>query len=1273
MQLNNWKIFDKSGSQLNQFADSHINLSFTSKTGKNAEGYLVSDVSGNIVNSVMTNNGFLYTSDTSVHYNTIYDNTLIDITDKVDLDFVDVSIFNPDPQNVSGIAGLSNIDISTLFNYPSALYGAAMFLEPTSINIVETEHIYILEEIDGSLYSPYDPSISYLSVQMVGDDDEIKLFTVDEDQNNIIWADELLYDISGKTQDVPLTVNVGFRAEEEGVFERKMIISAVLDDDTYYTLGEISINAEGIGEDERFRTLLGNFGLPDPKDFPKLFKEADINEDYPDYKIVNPKSKQMILDHAQIMPFIGTYKALVNAIKWLGYDDIYVREWFKNVQEDKKLSLIIPYDAKDRSKTLLAFSPEERKVLKKLNQLSLNYCITADTGEVDEWGTPITKNCYEYNIDEVFIKLLSLKTWLEKNIIGVNARITDITGEGIYYERYINQIYSTDNEGFNYSQHQSLTPITLPNNTELTYGEASINFSLLELQKTEIGDLNVTFGDLITYIWDPSDPSTTLSPDDPSYLANPTNYLAMGPTFENPLIGVNDVQWKVSLEKQDSGVVTNEYVTNPLWIYDNEIKYLNILDSSSIFFDASTDLTIILEKAYLRDPIIDPWEDSKLYAIYPNTDIRIAQYSTKTIYNAGEYSIVQGTGTVIKGNDEENYSASELFPYAFTVDESVTIETTSYTKITSPYVDGYVMENLTNGDLTYFDNYVYFFPDSSALLQYALDTNYNVPLLTMRNFVTTDEYDNRVSLTLDKDYVLDILDGKIFMDANSSPAVNTYINFNYDTSLYEQMITMNVEYLSPRMPLQVIDPSIYYWADPSGLSGGTDPSTVAIDNSIYTMHVNHIGDYAVEVFGYDGYNTMFGSRAKTDHNVWIKHPTIYTLINDQCNKGPIDCQTEYLTISETNELVLNNPKPLYERQIPLQGIEVLTDESGLPYIKIPSITYFQDVPQPESINKFFNLTERVVSISGNDIILDDDYEIFLKNDHVKVVYYNKEDFYMISQHDSSISSILPSGPHSAVTLSYIDPAYKIDSSTGVYLLNDSRRFTSNYVKSGSGFSIDISMGGETYRDNQIVDLIITDNSINYSWGSAFRVQEEPIGTTHVFDYDLPDYVVTNPRYSITAKYGFSAYTEFSTETVSATEENNNFFIHLEDDYRQYYLDNTFVMINVLFDHEYVNNNWYDPSVNSVDSTFFFYKEPINVEAGTLVLLTSKYESENYMIEQKNKWTIYNNYTGKMLMQVYNEVVPFVYNESGYYDVHVESYDKYGNLSTKVYEGLIHII
>lgn len=1279
MNINNWKIFDKKGSPLNLFADSHLNLTFVSANGKNAEGYLLTDISGNINSSHISNSGFSYTTDTSILYNDIFNETLIDITGNVNINYVDVSIFtNEIGQNVQGIGSIDNIDVSSLYEYPSTIYTGAVFLEPVSQGIVETEHLFILEQIDSSFYRPYDSSITSLLFEMYGEDDEIKLFSVNEDENSVVWTDSLIYDVSVFTENTPISINIGFRAESEGVFERKLRIYANVEDE-YYTLGEIIVNAESIGEDERFRTLLSNFGLPDPKDFPTLFKESDINEDLPDYQIVNPKSKQMILDQNEIIPYIGTYKALVNAIKWLGYDDIYIREWFKNVQENKKLSLVIPYNAKDyidpstglmtpgRNSTILSFSPEDRKVLKKLNQLSLNYCLTKETGEYDTWGTPETENCYDYNINEVFVKLLSLKNWLEKNIIGVNARIIDVTGEGVYFDRFKNQIYATDNIGYTYKQSQSLTPISI-GTSELYAGEASIYLTIAELSQTQISDLNVSFKDYVSYVWNPLDPSNTLSIDSSHYLENPDNFLLMGPTMANPMISLNDIQWKASIENTKSGVLSDEYVSNPLWIYDNEIRYYNIMDSSSVFNDSSTHVSVSLETAYLRDPNIDEWDKSIAYSIYPDIYLRIGSLDSEYIFQAGDYSIVSGDGSIVINDKTLSYvNTSELFPYNFTVTEDATIITSTQTKIISPNIYGYVMES-SLGVIYKFDNYVYFNGASTnSVLQYALDSNYNVPLMMMQNFETYDTSGNLVSFPTNKTYYLDILDGKIAMNSNSSQL--SYINFNYDTSLYEQQITLNVEYISPRMPLQLIDPSIYYWADPSGLSGG-DSNSLLIDNSIYVMNVNHIGDYNIEVFGWDSYNTLFTNQTREDHNVWIKHPTIYTLIDSSDNINKLLPKTEYLTIGQVDALINDNKKPIYDRQVPLQGLYIDFTVDGQAYIKVPSITYFQDIPQPKSINKFFNLTERVIDVSGNDLVIDPDYQKFFIDDSIKLLFFDKSNYLIIDEIDTSINTLLGND----ITVDNIPAEYIVDSSYGVYLLNDTYRSTSNYVEGSGEFTIDISMSGYSYENNQLIGLIIQDTISGYSWGSSFRVNENPIGSTHKFDFGLPDYVVNNlSRYKISAKHAFSAFSTFSGITNYANEENNNFIVYLEDDYRQLLLDNTFVMINILFDHNYVNNQWYDPSDNLVNSNYYYYDETITIDISTLVILQSKYDDDNYLLNQKNVWTIRENATQDIIMKVFNDSVPFIFDVSGYYDVIVDSYDSYGNLSITTYEGLIKIV
>lgn len=1221
MNIQDWKIFDKKGSQLNWSPDPLIHISFNSPTGKGASAFFVTDVSGKICGSEITSGGYLYDNNTTVSYNYSLEEGTTDITNDSSVVYVDVLIFNPDAITTKSISDVildASLVDSLTFTYPSVTYASAIFMKPISVGLVETEHLFIFEEPSiGSYIRPHDASNSILVFELVGDDKEIAFFEVNEDTQEITWTDSLVYDTSLYEIDTPITLNIGFRSEFEGVFERILRIYHLVGD-TLYTLAEIVVNAEAIGEDERFRTLISNFGLHDPKDMKDVFKETDINEDLPDWEVLNYKSKHIILEHDQIMPYIGTYKALINAIKWLGYDDVFVREWFLNVRENRKLSLLVPFNATDRTQTILSFNEDQRKTLKKLNQLSLNYCITRETGEIDEWGTPETENCYSYNLKEVFIKLLSLKQWLEKNIIAVNCRITDITGEGIYFERIQNLIYATDNVGYDLQLSQSLTPYSPDDQSELVSGDASIRLTFLELTQTKLSDFNCRFIDLAQSAWNPNDPSAYytdpctgqlivnyVSLDDPSFLVDPSSYLLIGATVQYPSLNISDIMYKLSVEKTDAGVIGSNLVTNPLFILENDLRFYNIFDSSSIFYDVSTNLTLLLENAILRDPSIDDWYDSIAYRIYPN-----------------------------------------------------------------PSENGYILKSST-GEILAFDDYVTLLPDVSAKLQYAYDDNYNVPLLSMQYFSFTDSSLIRGNFG-DKSYFIDIIDGKIAMKAgtvsNASENVTMYINWNYDTSLSEQKITVNSVYETPRIQLFQIDPSVYYWADPSGLTGGDNPSTYISDNKIYTAHVNHTGEYNLELFAFDSYNTIYHNVVKELFPVFIKAPTFYTLIDNCCN---ISCVSTFMTLNEVSTLINNNSFPIYDRYTPLQGISLNTNIDGVPYISVPSITYFQDVPAPDSRNIFYNLTERVLTISGTTLTVDEDYQTFNTGDNVNIVKFDSGKYALIEEVSSYIISADNSSPNMIVLdqipTSFIAP----DQSTNIYILNDTHRSTSNIINNAQ-LSLDVS--NYVFEPGQLVGIIVTDiNKPEYEWGASYRVSTVN-GYTHTFDNILPHEFLDTSTYTVKVKHAFSTYANLSIPTSSATEVNNTFSIYLKNSYcQEYYLDNTFVLLNVLFEQEPVNDQWYNASDNLINSEYYYHPESITVDVSTLVILRAIYDPSIYLLNQKNIWQLIEHDSSTIVFKVFNDSVPYIFNEAGRYDVECTSYDSFGNAIYKKYEGLINVV
>ena len=210
-----------------------------------------------------------------------------------------------------------------------------------------------------------------------------------------------------------------------------------------YPIGEIMLAAEAEGEDERYRTFFTNFGIPDPKYYDDIFIDSDINDDLPNYVSVNKNSKKLYLAYSEIFPYIGSYKALINAVKYLGYEDeIFFKEWYKEIgnsaMEDSGYTTFeLSFGDNINKNTISNLELSERIHLRKMNWISMVYKINQEIDKSeDRFGFPTAITIYKNFNTERLVKLISLKKWLDKYAIGVNCHITDIGGEGLVFERY---------------------------------------------------------------------------------------------------------------------------------------------------------------------------------------------------------------------------------------------------------------------------------------------------------------------------------------------------------------------------------------------------------------------------------------------------------------------------------------------------------------------------------------------------------------------------------------------------------------------------------------------------------------------------------------------------------------------------------------------------------------------------------------------------------------------------------------------------------------------
>lgn len=189
------------------------------------------------------------------------------------------------------------------------------------------------------------------------------------------------------------------------------------------------IFGESEDEDERHAINLNNrnINILKMQDF-FIFKEVDINENGVDWILLNRKRKELIEIYPEIFNNLSSYKSVIQAINFFGYNDLTFTEYFQNVDPENKkfgqlfnMELLNIFEKTEAGYTYsnLGYENLRNSGYRKTNLFSLNYKITDDNGNFIN----------AYSLEEVKIKLLGLKRWLTENIIPIGTKIIDINGK----------------------------------------------------------------------------------------------------------------------------------------------------------------------------------------------------------------------------------------------------------------------------------------------------------------------------------------------------------------------------------------------------------------------------------------------------------------------------------------------------------------------------------------------------------------------------------------------------------------------------------------------------------------------------------------------------------------------------------------------------------------------------------------------------------------------------------------------------------------------------
>lgn len=263
---------------------------------------------------------------------------------------------------------------------------------------------------------------------------------IDPNQSYTSYGQIITNDITSQG----IQFNIGIVSEVEGVFERYLIIE---EDGTGKMIARIKFYGEVVGEDERLTVLIQNLGYSIFEEDSPIFRSADINETLPDFILLNEKRKEMLLEGKNIQPFIGSYKGVINAIKFFGYNNVKLREYWLNIDSTspnygkyKTTTVIDVFDETVNVNDPSTYVPN--KIYKKTALFSLVYRINQVTNELDQYDIPVVTETDDFTLEEALIKLYGLKEILRKRFLPSSSRIIDIIGEADYFGKTVTSAWN---------------------------------------------------------------------------------------------------------------------------------------------------------------------------------------------------------------------------------------------------------------------------------------------------------------------------------------------------------------------------------------------------------------------------------------------------------------------------------------------------------------------------------------------------------------------------------------------------------------------------------------------------------------------------------------------------------------------------------------------------------------------------------------------------------------------------------------------------------------
>ena len=208
--------------------------------------------------------------------------------------------------------------------------------------------------------------------------------------------------------------------------------------------GPFYVGADFYGENESLYVNLSNNGIEIPEQIQKALYTTNIHEDKRDNITLNRKWKELLSNYLDVVGNKGSYKSLLNSLKWFEYGDIVrLKEIWKMTDND-----IERFTERELLSTSYKQYSEVLRDFQKTTYLAM-YCAMKALipNKYDEEYNPVLEDVvFDWSLKDMMLKLSLLGNFYETYFMPIHLDLIHSTIEDVVYTNTFKRIAGTSFE-----------------------------------------------------------------------------------------------------------------------------------------------------------------------------------------------------------------------------------------------------------------------------------------------------------------------------------------------------------------------------------------------------------------------------------------------------------------------------------------------------------------------------------------------------------------------------------------------------------------------------------------------------------------------------------------------------------------------------------------------------------------------------------------------------------------------------------------------------------